>query len=165
VDVPGRSAVPPGWQGGVVGAERFTLPVAVQALVLDGSRVLLARRSGSGFHDGELGLPAGHVDGGEPLRSALVREVAEEVGLAVDPADARLVLTAHFAPEVPGDREYLHAFFAVRRWSGEPRIGEPDRCTELRWADVDDLPPDTVGHVAAAVAAWRSGEVLLELGW
>lgn len=148
-----------------MGAERFTVPVAVQALVLSGSRVLLARRSGSGFHDGEFGLPAGHVEGGEPLRAALVREVAEEVCLTVDPADARLVLTAHFAPEVPGDREYLHAFFLVPRWSGEPRIGEPDKCDELRWAEVDDLPPDTVGHVRAAVAAWRAGEGLLELGW
>ena len=144
---------------------RFSVPLAVQALVLDGTRVLLARRRGSGYHDGEFGLPAGHVDGGEPLRAALVREVAEEVCLRVEPADARLVLTAHLAPERPGDREYLHTFFAVRRWSGEPRIGEPDRCDELRWADVDDLPADTVDHVAAAIAAWRAGETLLELGW
>jgi 8-oxo-dGTP diphosphatase len=116
-----------------VGAERFAVPVAVQALVLDGSRVLLARRRGSGYHDGEFGLPAGHVEGGEPLRAALVREIAEEVRLTVEPADARLVLTAHVAPEVPGDREYLHAFFVVERWSGRPRIGEPEKCDELRW--------------------------------
>jgi 8-oxo-dGTP diphosphatase len=45
----------------------------------------------------------------------------------------------------------------VRRWSGEPRIGEPDTCDELRWADVDDLPDDTVDHVAAVIAAWRAG--------
>lgn len=144
--------------------ERFSVPLAVQAVVLDGSRVLLARRRGSGYHDGEFGLPAGHVEGGEPLRLALVREVAEEVGLTVEPADAQLVVTAHLAPEGPGDREYLHAFFVVRRWAGEPRIAEPDKCDELRWAEVDDLPADTVDHVRAAVRAWRAGETVLEWG-
>lgn len=139
--------------------------VAVQGLVLDGSRVLLARRRGSGYHDGEFGLPAGHVDGGEPLRAALVREVVEEVGIVVRPEDAELVLTAHLAPERPGDREYLHAFFVVRRWDGEPRIGEPEKCDELRWAELDDLPSDTVDHVRAAVEAWRAGQPLLEWGW
>jgi hypothetical protein len=83
----------------------------------------------------------------------------------VEPAAARLVVTAHLAPEGPGEPTYLHAFFVVERWVGVPRIGEPDECSELRWAEVDDLPVQTVDHVAAAVGAWRSGEPLLELGW
>jgi hypothetical protein len=56
---------------------RFSVPLAVQALVLDGARVLLARRRGSGDHD------------------------------------------------------------------------------ELRWADVDDLPDDTVDHVAGTGVVGR----------
>lgn len=139
--------------------------LAVQALMLEGSRVLLARRRGTGYRDGEFGLPAGHVEAGEPLRRALVREVAEEVGLRVEPDDAHLVLTAHLAPERPGDRAYLHAFFVVRRWSGEPRIAEPEKCDELRRVEVAELPHDTVDHVRAAIGAWRAGSPVLESGW
>ena len=44
---------------------RFKAAVAVYGLLRRDDRVLLLRRAGSGFHDGELSLPAGHVDDGE----------------------------------------------------------------------------------------------------
>jgi len=141
----------------VVGTERFTAAVAVYGVLRRDGRVLLLRRAGSGFHDGELALPAGHVDEGESALAAIVRELAEEVAVEVRPQDCVLALTGHSGPERPGDQTYVDLYFTVDRWKGEPRIGEPDKASELVWTLVGDLPDDTVGFMAEAIAAIADG--------
>lgn len=136
---------------------RYKVALAVYALLRRDDRVLLLRRAGSGTHDGELSLPAGHVDEGEDALSAVVREVAEELLLEVAADDCSLALTGHSAPESPGDDAYVDLFFTVDRWSGEPQVGEPDRCTELVWADPQDLPGDVIPFVADAIQATTAG--------
>jgi 8-oxo-dGTP pyrophosphatase MutT (NUDIX family) len=137
--------------------ERFKAAVAVYGLLRRDGLVLLLRRANSGFHDGELALPAGHVDEGESALSAIVRELREEVVLDVRPQDCRLALTGHAGPERPGDDTYVDLYFTVDRWVGEPRIGEPDRAVELVWAPVDDLPGDVVGFMAEAIGTITGG--------
>jgi ADP-ribose pyrophosphatase YjhB (NUDIX family) len=51
----------------------------VAAVVLDAGRVLLVRRTDNGL----WGLPSGHVEPGETVADAAVREVLEETGLQV----------------------------------------------------------------------------------
>jgi 8-oxo-dGTP pyrophosphatase MutT (NUDIX family) len=148
-----------------VGQERFTAAVAVYGLLVDVDRLLLVRRAGSGYHDGEFSLPAGHLDGGESAVAGLVRELREEVMVDADRRACRMVLVAHRAPELLGDREYVDLFFSISSWSGRPSIGEPDKCSELVWADRDDLPVDTAGFIVAAVRAIDRGEPLLLWGW
>lgn len=60
--------------------------VGVGAVVLDGDRVLLVRR-GHAPAAGKWSLPGGLVHVGETTREAVVREVAEECGLAVRAVD------------------------------------------------------------------------------
>jgi len=139
--------------------------VAVYGLLRRGEDVLLLRRSGSGFHDGERSLPAGHVDDGEDALTALVREIGEELLVTVDRADCRLALTGHSAPETPGDDAYVDLFFTVDRWSGEPMIGEPDKAAELVWASADDLPADVIPYVAEAITSVTSGADVRLLLW
>lgn len=146
-------------------AERFRLAAAVYGVLRDGDRVLLMRRVGSGYHDGELGLPAGHLDGGEDAVAGLVRELGEELAIAADPDSCRLALVLHRAPEPPYEHEYVDLVFTVGHWSGRPSIGEAAKCSELVWADLRSLPVDVVDYVAAALEALRVGEPLLLYGW
>src|SRR5688572_726195 len=53
--------------------ERFRLSVSVFVIVLDEGRVLLLRRARTGWQDGCYSLPAGSVDGDEPLDLAAAR--------------------------------------------------------------------------------------------
>ncbi|MET1007346.1 MAG: NUDIX domain-containing protein [Propionibacteriaceae bacterium] len=144
---------------------RFRAAVAVYGILRNGGDVLLMRRAGSGYHDGELSLPAGHLDGGEDVQSALVRELLEELTITVDPGDCQLCLTAHRAPETAGDAEYIDLFFTVDRWRGTPSIGEPDKCTELLWAMPRQLPRDVIGYVDKALQTYANGERLMLGGW
>jgi len=57
--------------------------VGVGAVVLDGARVLLIKR-GQEPLKGHWSLPGGGVELGETLEAAIVREVREETGLAVE---------------------------------------------------------------------------------
>jgi 8-oxo-dGTP pyrophosphatase MutT (NUDIX family) len=141
----------------VGGSGRFKVAVAVYGLLRRDGRMLLLRRTNSGFHDGELALPAGHVDEGESAVAAIVRELREEVAVDVRPQDCRLALTGHAGPERPGDDTYVDLYFTVDRWAGEPRIGEPDKAVELLWAPIDDLPDDVVGFMAEAIRAIADG--------
>ncbi|MGH3781536.1 MAG: NUDIX hydrolase [Pseudonocardiaceae bacterium] len=144
--------------------ERFRLIAAAYGIVTDGDRVLLMRRAGSGYRDGQLSVPAGHLDGGEDAVTGLVRELREELKIFADPASCRLAVTMHRAPETPTDGEYLDLFFLAERWSGSPAISEPDKCSELVWTHKSQLPPDLVDYVGAALEAVGEGRPLLLYG-
>ena len=55
--------------------------VAVYLLLLREGHVLLLRRHNTGYEDGNYSVIAGHVDPGERVTQALVREAAEEAGI------------------------------------------------------------------------------------
>lgn len=139
--------------------------VAVYGILPADGRVLLLRRAGTGYRDGQLSLPAGHLDGGEDAVSGLRRELREEVAITVNPAACRLAVVVHTAPEHAADREYLHLFFTVDAWQGTPTVAEPATCSELVWADRTHLPADVVDYVAAALTAADRGQRLLLHGW
>jgi mutator protein MutT len=60
--------------------------VGVGAIIIEGDRVLLVKR-GKAPMSGEWSIPGGALELGETLRQAAVREVLEEAGLLVEPAD------------------------------------------------------------------------------
>jgi 8-oxo-dGTP pyrophosphatase MutT (NUDIX family) len=146
-------------------SDRFRLPAAVFALLYADGRLLLLRRAGSGYRDGQLAPPAGHLDPGEDLVSGVLRELREEVGVGADPDGCRLATVVHSAPEYAGDEEYLNFFFVVTSWTGIPTIREPHLCTELVWASPADLPPETVDYLPRVLAGIAAGEPLLLANW
>ncbi|WP_245899624.1 NUDIX hydrolase [Nonomuraea indica] len=113
--------------------------------------VLLGRRAGTGYGDGLWHLPSGHLEAGESVIEAAVREAREETGVVLDPADLTFVHVMHRAPERVG------LFFAATRWRGEPYNAEPHKCSELGWWPLDKLPHDMVGYPDAALAHIRDG--------
>jgi ADP-ribose pyrophosphatase YjhB (NUDIX family) len=138
--------------------ERWRVLLAVFVILkrADG-QILLLRRAGTGYMDGKLGLPSGHVDGNEPADVALSREAREEVGVEVGPADLRLVHTMHRRAE-EGEFEYIDMFFEAKTWQGDPENKEPHKCSELVWVDPSQLPEDMVPGVGAALEQITRGE-------
>lgn len=113
-------------------------------------RVLLLRRANTGYMDGRLSMVAGHADGNEPADAALAREAREEAGVVIRQEDLRLVHVMHRLSE-EGDHEYVDMYFEARRWQGEPAICEPEKCSELLWADPAHLPDDVIPIVRQAL--------------
>ena len=121
-----------------------------RTIELDGGaeqQVLLGRKL-TGLGTGRLVGPGGKLEPGESPREAAVREVAEEIGVTVEPRD--LVAIGEIAyPFVDDPRwsQFSHAF-RCDRFVGEPRDSD-----ELapEWFALDALP---VGRMWADAALW-----------
>jgi len=138
--------------------ERFKLIAEVYLLFRRGDAILLSKRANTGYEDGNWGLVAGHVDGGEPLTAAAAREALEEAGVHISPSDLTLRTVMHRGP---GD-ERIGFFFEPARWSGEPINAEPHKCDGLEWFALGALPSNTVAYVRKAIGDAFRGEAYSE---
>lgn len=127
-------------------------------------RVLLLERANTGYADGQLCPPSGHLERGESVLDGAVREVKEEVGVLVAPADLTFCYVVHHRG--PGEAEgRVGFFFATTRWQGEPTNMEPHKCAGLLWADPARPPAHTVPYTAAALAQIEAGVPFALDGW
>src|SRR5687767_14128287 len=122
-------------------------------------QLLLQLRQGTGYMDGHwAAAAAGHVEAGESVLEAAVREATEELGIEIDPAVLVPLCAMHrtVAPHGPVD-ERVDFFFECRSWHGEPRTVEADKSVDLRWFDLAALPDPVVPHELQVMTALRDG--------
>jgi 8-oxo-dGTP diphosphatase len=140
---------------------RFRLVSAVHLFLIRDDRVLLLRRHNTGYEDGKLSVIAGHLDGGERVMDAMRREAREEVGIELSRADLTVVGVMH---RLTTD-ERIDWFLAASDWNGEPEIREPQRCSELLWRPLTDLPTDTIPYVRRSIENYLTGKWFDSYGW
>lgn len=139
---------------------RQGIPTGVHVVCERQGRVLLMRRAGTGFFDGFFSLPGGHVEPGESVKAAALRELHEETGLVVAPGELACCGVVHRL----SDTNRIDFFMRAAAWQGEACIAEPDKCDALDWFALDALPTATVPYVREALAA-GVGPWIMELGW
>jgi 8-oxo-dGTP pyrophosphatase MutT (NUDIX family) len=142
-------------------AERFKLLVAVHLFLVRDGEVLLRRRYHTGYEDGKYSVPAGHLDGGEECRAAMLREAREEVGVTLPLAALRVVGVMHRRSQ----DERVDFFFAATDWLGEPMNCEPNKCDELLWCNLNALPSNVIPYVRRALENYRWGVWFDSFGW
>ena len=71
---------------------RSRFDIIVHTFVFDQDRLLLLRRANTGFLDGYYSLPGGHVEAGEEVAGAAVREVAEEARIEILEIEPSIVM-------------------------------------------------------------------------
>jgi 8-oxo-dGTP diphosphatase len=140
---------------------RATFPVTVHLLFFRGDQVLLLRRFNTGYADGQYSVPAGHLDGGETVIAAARREGLEETGVRINADDVAFSSVVH---RKDGD-ERVDFFVHIRHWQGEPANTEPDKCDELRWVNINQLPDNVIPYVKKAIQNHRTGIPFNEFGW
>ncbi|MGY0065082.1 NUDIX hydrolase [Streptomyces sp. LZ34] len=129
----------------------------------DGMVLLGKRGPTAAFAALEWHALAGHVER-ESVRSCVVREAREEAGLVIAEDDLTLVHTVHLldsADAVPR----IQLFFQARRWRGEPKVLEPDKCAAWGWWPTSALPEPIVPYTRAAIDGIRRGHPYTEMGW
>ncbi|WP_406493030.1 trifunctional class I SAM-dependent methyltransferase/NUDIX hydrolase/VOC family protein [Streptomyces sp. NBC_00846] len=139
---------------------RHTEVVDVHLILRRGPDVLLARRANTGYGDGLFNGPSGHVEDGEDVRAAVIRETAEEIGVELGPDELRVALVMQHRG--PGGNPRTGWFFEAEYDPGRPpRNCEPDKCSELAWFPLDALPDDIVAYFRAGLDGYRAGEHFL----
>jgi 8-oxo-dGTP diphosphatase len=137
---------------------------AVYLILRQQEQILLARRCNTGYQDGNYSLVAGHVEEGERVTEALIRESQEEAGITLAPQDLEFVHLLHRHSE--DELIYFDFFFVAHRWTGEVTNCEPHRCDDLRWFPVAALPANTVSYVREVLAYVSvDGSKFSEYGW
>jgi 8-oxo-dGTP diphosphatase len=143
--------------------EYFKLIPAVYLVLIKDGKILLIRRYQTGYEDGNYSMVAGHVEQGETMRQALVREAMEEAGVGVKQEDLRLLLTMHRVAEQGNER--VDIFFATDIWEGEPKNMEPQKCDEMKWFELSDLPKNTIPYIRKSIECFKGGTRYCEFGW
>ena len=110
--------------------------VGVGAVVLDGERVLLARR-GRAPNMGKWSIPGGLVHLGERLEDALVREIEEESGLRVRILGLCGVIDRVVREQDAVRYHYVIIDYAALAVGGRLQAGSD--AAEVRWVNMDDL--------------------------
>lgn len=135
----------------VGGPERAVVDVAVGLLVAADGRFLLTSRPAGKVYAGYWEFPGGKLEPGETVAQALARELAEELGIALDPADVQLWKQQMV--------DYPHAlvrlnFCKVTVWQGELHMREQQQAAwQSLPVSVSPVLPGTV-----PVLAWLAQE-------
>ena len=97
-------------------------------------RILIGKRKGS--HAPYYSIPGGHLENGETFEEAAIKE---ETGL--DISDLSLVaVTNNLRTFHESGKHYVSITFLCTRFTGEPRVMEPEKCESWGWYDPADLP-------------------------
>ena len=109
--------------------------VGVGAVVLHETRVLLVKR-GRPPGAGKWSLPGGLVHLGETTREAVVREVAEECGLAISVADVAGVVDRVVRDDA-GRIRYHYVLVDYLAFPDSTRVAPGSDAAEVQWIEID----------------------------
>jgi 8-oxo-dGTP diphosphatase len=136
--------------------------IAVFVIMRKGNQAAFLLRQNTGWMDGYYDTVAGKVENGETYCQAAVREVKEEAGVDIRPADLKPLLTNH---RNSGDMTWVDVVFEVRKWHGEPYNAEPDKHSSLDWLDLDSLPDNVAPPGRYRLEQVAAGKRYSEYGW
>lgn len=129
-------------------AEHYKTLSAVFPIIMkienERKQVLLAKRENTGYMDGMWDFAgSGHVDENETAIQAVIRESKEELGIIVAANDVKFAHLSHRLGR-NGNRTYYDIYFTIENFHGKPYIAEPEKCSDLKWFNIDCLPPDMI---------------------
>jgi mutator protein MutT len=120
-------------------SQKHQVHVASYVIFRRDDQILLMRRANTGYEDGKYSLPSGHIEAGEFPDAAAIREAQEEVGVKIQDLRFKQVLYS--------DDNYVCFFFETTKWDGEIRNCEENKCDDLNWFDLNNLPKNIAPEV------------------
>jgi 8-oxo-dGTP diphosphatase len=107
--------------------------VAACALIDSDGRVLIAQRPEGKTMAGLWEFPGGKIEAGERPEETVIREMREELGVAIkEPCLAPFIFASHSY----ADFHLLMPLFLCRRWEGIP---QPQEAQKIAWVRPKDL--------------------------
>lgn len=103
----------------------------VTAILKRDDRILLVHRTPQRqAYPNRWSFPGGHIDPGEAAEQALVRELAEELGIGIGAP------SNHPTAVIEGDG-FRQRIWLVESWTGNPTNVAPEEHDDLIWATLD----------------------------
>lgn len=139
----------------------------VGVAVIKNGKLLFMRRANTEYMNGKLGFPGGHCEPRETPRQAAAREIKEEIGLDLSPERFKPLCVYSRLSLTSDETETVGYEFVLELDTSEEAINaEPDRCSELVWADPNNIPEDVIDEFQVVVEKSLIGEEhYLEIGY
>lgn len=119
------------------------------------NEILFQRRQGTKLWPGFLALPAGHVDTGENVYDAVIREAKEELNITISMEN--IIDTFVVNRRNKSISPYYDVYFEFDSYVGNIIINEPEKCSELKWIKIEDLPDDVIDFEKIALLNNKKG--------
>lgn len=148
--------------------EKFKLKVAVILILTkienNEEYILLQKRQNTGILDGFYDCSCcGHLEEGETLKEGIIRESKEELGIDIAASDLEICSTMHASFKNGG--EYLLITFHTNKYKGTPKIMEPNKCSDLKWFKINDLPIDLADTRRISIENYKNKNYYSEYGF
>jgi 8-oxo-dGTP diphosphatase len=100
-------------------------------------------------------IPGGHLEFGEDLIAACLREGEEECGLR----DVEVVDIVSVGNDIAYDRHYVSIVLLTKWRSGELFDAEPHKSRNWHWHDPKNLPQPMFPHSERSIKNWLAGKI------
>ena len=140
--------------------ERFKMRVTVHLILEHNNEFLLLRRYNTGYEDGNYSVIAGHLNGNETIKEAMIREDLEEANITIDDKHLKIVGVMH---RKDGD-ESIDYYLYTNKFSGNIRIMEPNKCDDLSFYKLDNLPDNIIPYIKTALYNYKNNIIFSEYG-
>lgn len=145
----------------MMATKRLVTPVAIHLFFIQDGQILLLRRFNTGFEDGKYSVVAGHLDGGETVKQAAIREGKEEAGVDIMEENIEMIGVMHRN----SDSERIDFFTRIQKWGGTIHNMEPHKCDELRFYPLSNLPNNMIPYIRQAIFNFQEGKWFDSYGW
>ena len=140
---------------------RTKVYLAVHLFLIQDNKLLLLRRFNTGYEDGKYSVCAGHVEANENYIDAMIREAKEEIGIDIEKDDLKPIQIMHRQSE----SERMDYFFECTKYTGTISNCEEDKCDELKWVELNNLPNNTIPYIKHAVHEYLNQKTFTDFGW
>lgn len=107
--------------------------------------------------EGTWSFPGGHLEFGETMAEASIREAEEETGLKV--SDLELISVADEMGALDQGKHYINIGFLAHCVSGEPQVMEPEKLVRWEWFDLNNPPQPLFEATALMLERYKSGKI------
>lgn len=123
--------------------------VGVGAMIFNtDGKVFMAKRGPKAKNEsGKWDFPGGSVEFGETCSDALKREINEEFGIGIEILEL-IEVVDHILPQE--NQHWVSPSFIAIHTAGVPEIMEPEKCSEIRWADLKEIDITLLTNTSAS---------------
>jgi 8-oxo-dGTP pyrophosphatase MutT (NUDIX family) len=143
----------------------FSLPCYVGIILQEKEKLFLVQRRNTNWAEGCWNFPGGLIEKNEAPKIAAAREIYEEVGVIVNPADFKFVQVLYVHKNETNTQDIIGFYFKTTTWQGVPRNNEPDKIIVAQWFDLDSLPQNITEHAISAIEGITKNVYYAESGW
>lgn len=141
----------------------MNIPASYLFLIKE-DKVLLLQRANTGYCDGYYSVIAGYLDKWESFTNAMIREAKEEAWIDLDRDKLKVAHIQHRKSDGDGS-ERVDTYFVATEWNGEIKNTEPDKCSDISWFSLNNLPNDMIDCVRLSLENIKNWVFYSELGW